>query len=681
MLLTTVLELVALTGGTVHTMTPDEAPRAATVLIEGDRIQAILAPGEEIPATARRIDVTGLHLVPGLIDGMSYFDPDHDTLHVAQGITTIRDVGSDPVIALLHRMPEYRDRVPGPALLTGGAVIDGRPPSSVEAMILDNPAMADELLPILLNEDVDFLSIQLGLGREAYGRVLEIAKENELDVWGPLPRALSLAEALAAGQAGVLFLDGLLPDGVGWPLVQPPACKPAIERLAANGAGIVPLLHATSLRTVDQAAEDFPFALLDPLYEYQWNGELAYRNNLRDDQYQRVGERIAKKQRVILKDMHAAGVKLLPGSAAPHPWLVPGRGLHDELAHWESAGIPPADILRYATLGAAELLGIADERGSLAPGKVADVVCVKDDPSAGIGALRDPETVVVRGHVLEREQIDDMLTALANRITATRERLAKPIEVAEPEVPAGEVVLAGIADVWSFGWVIRAERYAVVREPDGALTYCSRTQYREIEGQEPMEMEVLQRTREGKLDEYRVVLKTKSDAISSQGLWTAQQFRIERRMNGKLVDTKRVRNRVTCLDASSVTSLLLLAQVDRPEPFQVISLHETLEPELLQWAMRVGGTETVEHQILTHKGLIPFRNTDAGSVELARYVVGGGIIELTLREEETFGGPGLPLPERKLELMRQAREAAAAAEAAAAKEAEEGAPAGAGEGG
>ena len=100
-------------------------------------------------------------------------------------------------------------------------------------------------------------------------------------------------------------------------------------------------------------------------------GEVAYRNTLRDDQYQRVGQRIAKKQAVILADMHAAGVKLLPGSAAPHPWLLPGRGFHDELGHWERAGIPAADVLRYATLGAAEILGIADERGSLAPGKVA----------------------------------------------------------------------------------------------------------------------------------------------------------------------------------------------------------------------------------------------------------------------------------------------------------------------
>src|SRR5262245_24355683 len=132
-------EHVALVGGTVHTLEPGAEPAVANLLLSDGRIEAVLAPDVALPESARRIDVAGKHVVPGLIDGMVYFDPGQDALYVAAGVTTIRDLGADPVRALMAREPPARDRVPGPFLLTAGAVIDGDPPSSSEAVILRTP--------------------------------------------------------------------------------------------------------------------------------------------------------------------------------------------------------------------------------------------------------------------------------------------------------------------------------------------------------------------------------------------------------------------------------------------------------------------------------------------------------------------------------------------------------------
>ena len=672
-----VLELVALVGGTVHTMVPGEEPRPATVLISDGLVQSVVdvdpASGDapELPPGTVQIDVSGLHVVPGLIDGMVYFDRDHDALYVSQGVTTVRGMGGVPTTAVIERRPDRRDRTPGPFLVSPGAVIDGDPPSSAEAVVLRDAAQADQYLPILVDDySPDFLSIQIGLAPAVFGRVLALADQRGLDVWGPVPNRVDFEAAVEGGMTGIVFLDRVIPAGSNWEVVQPAASQGLVELLAENGTAVAPLLHAFRLRGRDQTDAAYATGLLDPTYVYQWDVELAARKRDLDDKYARICERIARKQGKIVANMHAAGVPLLPGSGAPHPWLFPGESLHEELAAFEEAGLAPAEVLRLATRGAAELIGVEDERGSLAPGLAADVVCVAGDPRESVANLRDPALVVVRGHVLERADLDDLVDTLRVRMQERREELARPIEVGELELPEGAVVLEGLCDVVSFGERVRSERYAVVREPDGAVTYVGRAVYPAPEGVTPNEMRVLQRTRDGKLDEYEVRLSSADGEVSSHGVWTAEQMRIERHMDGVLVDHNRVRHRIVCVDVGSVTSLLVLSRHERPglgdedgALFRVVTFHEMLEPELAEWGMRYAvnaETGRLEHQIRTHLGLIAFNTTKLGSIELSRNLIGNGIITTELVEEDGLGGPGLPLSgERKSVVEASARVAPA----------------------
>ena len=72
-----------------------------------------------------------------------------------------------------------------------------------------------------------------------------------------------------------------------------------------------------------------------------------------------------------------AGVKVAMGTdcpVAPHGWNL------NELTHMAANGFTPAQALVAATSSAAELMGLQDRLGSLAPGKTADVVVVDGDP-------------------------------------------------------------------------------------------------------------------------------------------------------------------------------------------------------------------------------------------------------------------------------------------------------------
>jgi imidazolonepropionase-like amidohydrolase len=67
-----------------------------------------------------------------------------------------------------------------------------------------------------------------------------------------------------------------------------------------------------------------------------------------------------------------------------------------------AAGIPALEMIRSATINAASVLGIADSVGTIAPGKVADLVAVEGDPLVDIGALGRVRFVMSRGRILEK---------------------------------------------------------------------------------------------------------------------------------------------------------------------------------------------------------------------------------------------------------------------------------------
>jgi imidazolonepropionase-like amidohydrolase len=74
-----------------------------------------------------------------------------------------------------------------------------------------------------------------------------------------------------------------------------------------------------------------------------------------------------------------SGVKVAMGTdcpVAPHGWNL------NELQHMAANGFTPQQALHAATLSAAELMGLDDRLGTLAPGKIADVVVVDGDPFA-----------------------------------------------------------------------------------------------------------------------------------------------------------------------------------------------------------------------------------------------------------------------------------------------------------
>jgi imidazolonepropionase-like amidohydrolase len=98
----------------------------------------------------------------------------------------------------------------------------------------------------------------------------------------------------------------------------------------------------------------------------------------------------------MVKTLYDAGVPIVAGTDS-----FAGFALHRELELYVAAGIPAPQVLQIATLGAARVMKRDAELGSIAPGKLADLVLIDGDPTTRISDIRRVTTVVKDGTVYQ----------------------------------------------------------------------------------------------------------------------------------------------------------------------------------------------------------------------------------------------------------------------------------------
>ena len=100
---------------------------------------------------------------------------------------------------------------------------------------------------------------------------------------------------------------------------------------------------------------------------------------------------------------------MLAGSDTPQPFVYPGFSLHEELELLVEAGLTPVEALRAATYNPAEFLGALDSLGSVARGKVADLVLLDANPLTDIRNTRRISAVVANGRLFDRAALNRLL--------------------------------------------------------------------------------------------------------------------------------------------------------------------------------------------------------------------------------------------------------------------------------
>jgi imidazolonepropionase-like amidohydrolase len=91
--------------------------------------------------------------------------------------------------------------------------------------------------------------------------------------------------------------------------------------------------------------------------------------------------------------------------------VLPGLGLHRELALMVEAGLTPMEALQTATRNAAQFLGKLDSQGTIERGKIADLVLLDADPLQDIANTRQIYAVVIGGRLITQPQRQQILAA------------------------------------------------------------------------------------------------------------------------------------------------------------------------------------------------------------------------------------------------------------------------------
>ncbi len=702
------LQSIALVGGTVHSMVPGQAPEVQTIWIENQTIRAV-GVNLALPDGCEQIDIQGLHVIPGLIDGMVNHDAEHDALYLASGVTFVRDAGNNLSGILSQKQAIRREQVPGPDLYICGQVFDGMQSSMTDALRLVNAEVVPPIITGLLEKieevdaQLDYFSFMATLPRESWQALVGEARKNKLPVWGPIPNGVNLEEATRTGQVGFFGLQALLPDNVDWRTATPAGIEPQLKILADSGAGMTPIMNGYARMLSLHNPEDC-MAWLSPLYESPWLVEKdQWEQGLQGDA--RVSlEKVADLQSRTLLQMHAAKVRLLPGSAAPNSWIMPGKGLVDELLLWAAAGIPNGDVLGYATSGAAKTLGVHDRRGSIEAGKLADLVVLGSDPLKNLQTLERPEIVVQRGRVFERPALMERLDKLAEVQAKVREELSRKIEVAPPNVSEGDLVLQGQAETYALGSRVAVEHFMVRRLGQDRWVYATRMIYPATVGEKGREVQLAQIIKGDLLEQFDLRIsdiglqvpelapqpepasaespakivdpeQVQKDAMQADKgdepkplnimqvrgslVEGTKILSIERRLDGMFLSNLRVKDTLASIDVSLVLNGLIAARHFPQGPSFVVSFEgPSLEPFTDRWNLSIREEDHLL-QLRTTQGALAYGFDSAGRPLFAAREKGKSRLSAVLLEDiNTFGGPGLGLPPVRVYRQPATKEAA-----------------------
>ena len=427
-------EAIAITNVTVISMADTVPAPSRTVIVRDGRIAEIgPAASVRVPAGARVIDGTNRWLIPGLFDLHVHTSKTRGSalgLYVAHGVTTVRDQGSEHAEVIRWRREIRAGSRVGPRLIIAGPYLESRrniermradpPEARVEPferarIPIGTPAEARRVIDSLAKLELDHLKIRTVQDRETYLALGAAADAHRLKLTGHVV-APSPTLFLAAGQDGVDHSFLLPPDSF------PEQRRKAFWRaLAARDVGVVPTLVVIP-ESVLRPPEYFAALLADttgsvhPLRPYLSKYlELDWREQAEEQTPQRRATfaRLWPEVLAQLREMRAAGVRILAGSDVAVLNIFPGVSLHQELELLvDSVGMSPVEALASATIGPAEWLGIAHRVGSIVPGRVADLVLLEADPLADISNTRRIEAVVLGGRLFDRRGIADLLAEI-----------------------------------------------------------------------------------------------------------------------------------------------------------------------------------------------------------------------------------------------------------------------------
>ncbi len=375
------------------------------VVIKDGNIVKIGKPWKtRAPKNSIVIDGKGKYLVPGLTDmHVHLWLEDELILYLANGVTTVRDMFGNSSKLLLRGKIE-QEEVLGPRLYIASPIIDGKPPIWPDSTVITMPEHAELWVSRYKKMDYDFIKIYERLTEEVYDSIIAAAKKEDIPVVGHIPDSVNIEKALQSGQRSIEHLDNYIDSDKLYDIT--------IENNIWNCPTIV--VYEMFNRALDkEELEGIDY--VHPMWIKIWEERLDYPEE-EIEVYRVAYQSKIDKNKIIAKKLYDKGGRILLGTDANNPFIIPGFSIHDELYNLVKAGLTPYEAIKTGTYDAAEFLNVLDASGTVEVGKNADLILLDENPLEDISNMKKIEGVMVRGKWISKNEIDEMLKTIAENV-------------------------------------------------------------------------------------------------------------------------------------------------------------------------------------------------------------------------------------------------------------------------
>ncbi len=445
-----VIEGGTLIDGTGGVPLPD-----SVLVIEGNRISAVGPRGQVgLPQEAEVIDASGKFILPGFSDIHVHWDAWMPELFLAHGVTSAVDLDSFFPWILEQRDALLDGRMRGPRLFTTVRSLSGR-------LVWDGKGRLTDLRPEVESAEMARrLTREMSPGREQFQLTktyTELSPDQLQAVVEESHRAgrkvMAHLGSLDARQAARLGVDGIAHgSGIALAIISDPVKADELRAFTRLGISVdypmflmyhayMDMTRADDLvRLLVQQNVSIEFEQVNtagrwvPEYREAWLEEdiqlledpnlhyvpqanrdrvLYYEpyDQLSDQQRQLVREGYDKRKDFIGRFARAGGKTLAGCDTAS--FVLSGICLHRELELLVEAGLSPMQAIQAATRNNFEFLQ-EEDLGTLQPGKIADLIIVRENPLEDIRNTRTLDLVMLDGKLVDTGYHADFVNPIPN---------------------------------------------------------------------------------------------------------------------------------------------------------------------------------------------------------------------------------------------------------------------------
>jgi imidazolonepropionase-like amidohydrolase len=376
-------------------------PDRYVLVRDGEIAEIGAAASAPEPSGAAVIDLRGSYLMAGLCNMHTHFSlalpgklanlvqdmsPHQLALYVADGarrtllcgVTTVRCVAERDHVEFALRAAIAAGRADGPRILSAGRALvctGGHGHESSSALECDGPEEFVRGTRAQIKAGADLIKVMISGGIAGINETMDTIPLTPDELAAVISTAHAWGRKVTAHAGPARIIEQAVDQGLdcvehGYQLTDAVA-----RQMHDRGVPLVPTLSVTR-------CGDFFDSLDVPAWMQQRSLRAAGTHE--------------RSYRLAL----AAGVQVMLGSDIPPFWPTDGTSATvRELEHMEGFGLPPAEALRAATRVPAAWLGIDEDVGSVEPGKRADLIAMREDPTVTVSALRTMHWVMKDGVV------------------------------------------------------------------------------------------------------------------------------------------------------------------------------------------------------------------------------------------------------------------------------------------